>query len=433
MSEAASPGARPNRSSLLVLAALFAGLLLGALIANAGDAWRDPLVRFASTVGGLWLDALKMTVIPLIIALLVTGIVGGADAARAGGVAGRSFAWFVAVLSGSALFGALMMIGLLNLFPLPMEAANALRAGLAGVDANAAASSVPTLDDFIKGVIPTNPIAAAANDKILPLVVFTALFAFAVTRIEAAQQRTIAGFFQAIEKAMLVLIGWVLALAPYGVFGLAFAVGAGAGGAAFGAVLHYVVLASAIGLLVMLAGYGIALFGARWSLRAFAKAMIAPQTVAISTQSSLACLPAMLEAAKELGVPERNRDVGLPLAVALFRASGPAVNIAVAIYVAYWLQIELTWWNVAAGVAVASVASYWAVSLPGALSFVTSIAPIALVMGLPIEPLALLIAVEVIPDIFRTLSNVTMDVAVTGAVARGARDEVPEISAPRSA
>jgi len=425
--------ARPNRSSLVVLGALFAGLLLGALIANAGDAWREPLVRFASTIGGLWLDALKMTVIPLIIALLVTGIVGGADAARAGGVAGRSFAWFVAVLTGSALFGALMMIGLLNLFPLPVEAANALRAGLAGVDANAAASSVPTLDDFIKGVIPTNPIAAAANDKILPLVVFTALFAFAVTRIEPAQQRMIAGLFQAIEKAMLVLIGWVLALAPYGVFGLAFAVGAGAGGAAFGAVLHYVLLASAIGILVMLAGYGIALFGARWSLRAFTRAMIAPQTVAISTQSSLACLPAMLEAAKELGVPERNRDVGLPLAVALFRASGPAVNIAVAIYVAYWLQIDLTWWNVAAGVAVASVASYWAVSLPGALSFVTSIAPIALVMGLPIEPLALLIAVEVIPDIFRTLSNVTMDVAVTGAVARSARDEVPEINAPRSA
>ena len=424
---------RTNRSSLWVLGALVTGLLLGALVANAGDAWREPLVRFASTVGGLWLDALKMTVVPLIIALLVTGIVGGADAARAGGVAGRSFAWFVAVLTASAVFGALIMIGLLKLFPLPVEAANALRAGLAGVDANAAASSVPTLEDFIKGVIPTNPIAAAANDKILPMVVFTALFAFAVTRIEPAQQRTIASFFQAIEKAMLVLIGWVLSLAPYGVFGLAFAVGAGAGSAALGAVLHYAVLASAIGFFVMLAGYGIALFGARWSLGQFARAMIPPQTVAISTQSSLASLPAMLSAAKELGVPERNRDVSLPLAVALFRASGPAVNIAVAVYIAYWLQIELTWWNLAAGVAAASVASYWAVSLPGALSFVTSMAPIALVMGLPIEPLALLIAVEVIPDIFRTLSNVTMDVAVTGAVARGTRDELPEISAPRSA
>ena len=92
---------RRNRASLWVLAALFVGLLLGALMANAGDGLRDPAVRFASTVGGLWLDALKMTVVPLIIALLVTGIVGGADAARAGGVAGRSFAWFVAVLTGS--------------------------------------------------------------------------------------------------------------------------------------------------------------------------------------------------------------------------------------------------------------------------------------------------------------------------------------------
>ena len=433
MSEAESRPGRRNRSSLWVLAALFVGLLLGALSAGIGDGLREPAVRFASLVGGLWLDALKMTVIPLIIALLVTGIVGGADAARAGGVAGRSFAWFVAVLTASAIFGALMMLLLLGLFPLPAEAADALRAGLAGVDANAAASSIPTLDDFIKGVIPTNPIAAAANDKILPLVVFTALFGFAVTRIEPTHQRTIASFFQAIEKAMLVLIGWVLWLAPFGVFGLAFAVGAGAGGAAFGAVLHYVLLASAMGLLVMLAGYGIAVFGAGWSLRQFGKAMIPPQTVAISTQSSLASLPAMLAAAKELGVPERNRDVSLPLAVALFRASGPAVNIAVAIYIAYWLQIELTWWNLAAGIAVASVASYWAVSLPGALSFVTSIAPIALVMGVPIEPLALLIAVEVIPDIFRTLSNVTMDVAVTGAVARGTPDEVPEVSAPRSA
>ena len=433
-SDAETVPSRRDRSSWWVLGALFGGLLLGALMATAGDGWREPAVRFASTIGGLWLDGLKMTVVPLIIALLITGIVGGADAARAGGVAGRSFAWFVAVLSGSAVFGAVMMIALLNLFPLPVEAANALRAGLAGVDANAAASSVPTLDDFIKGVIPTNPIAAAANDKILPLVVFTALFGFAVTRIEPAQQRTVASFFQAIEKAMLVLIGWVLKLAPFGVFGLAFAVGAGAGTAVFGAVLHYVLLASAIGILVMLAGYGIARFGAGWSVREFGRAMIPSQTVAISTQSSLASLPAMLEAAKALGVPERNRDVSLPLAVALFRASGPAVNIAVAIYVAYWLQIELTWWNIAAGVAVASVASYWAVSLPGALSFVTSIAPIALVMGLPIEPLALLIAVEVIPDIFRTLSNVTMDVAVTGAVARGTPDDVPEdISAPRSA
>ena len=93
-----------RRSTWLVLGALVAGLLLGALSAQAGG-YREPLVQVASTVGGLWLDALKMTVIPLIIALLVTGIVSGADQARAGRVAGRSVLWFVVVLTSSAAFG----------------------------------------------------------------------------------------------------------------------------------------------------------------------------------------------------------------------------------------------------------------------------------------------------------------------------------------
>ncbi len=133
-------------------------------------------------MGGLWLDALKMTVIPLIIALLITGIVSGADQARAGGIAGRSILWFVVVLTSSAAFGALAMPALLEAFPLPTSAAEALRAGLASVDSSATAASVPTVQDWLRGLIPTNPIAAAANDKVLALVVFTAVFAFAVTQ-----------------------------------------------------------------------------------------------------------------------------------------------------------------------------------------------------------------------------------------------------------
>jgi Na+/H+-dicarboxylate symporter len=150
--------------------------------------------------------------------------------------------------------------------------------------------------------------------------------------------------------------------------------------------------------------------------------MIPAQAVAISTQSSLASLPAMLDASKQLRVPQRNADVTLPLAVALFRATGPAMNVSVAIYVAYWMGVELHAGNLIAGFAVAAVASYWAVSLPGALSFVTSIAPIALAMGVPIEPLALLIAVEVLPDITRTLGNVTWDVTAAGVASRGERE-----------
>lgn len=413
---------KAHRATWLVLGSLLGGLLLGVLSNKFGTA-RETLITIASTVGGLWLDALKMTVIPLIIALLITGVVSGADHARAGRIAARSVIWFVVVLTTSAAVGTMLMPALLEAFPLPASATEALRAGLASVDSTATAASVPTVQDWLRSLIPTNAFAAAAEDKVLALVVFTSIFAFAVTRIERPGQQSIATFFKGVQDAMLVVVGWVLALAPIGVFGLAFAVGAGAGGAAFSALLHYVVLVSLVGILITLAAYVVAPVFARWKLSDFTRALIPPQAVAISTQSSLASLPAMLEASTVLKVPPRNADVTLPLAVALFRATGPAMNVSVAIYVAYMMGVPLHAGNLIAGFAVASVASYWAVSLPGSLSFVTSIAPIALAMGVPIEPLALLIAVEVLPDITRTVGNVTWDVAVTGAAAAGDRSE----------
>ena len=417
-SKASRPRGMVSSNGWLILAALALGIAAGVGASALGDGWRDPAIRWASAIGGIWLDALKVTVIPLIVALLISGIVGGARAAAGSRVAGRSILWFAVVLTLSAAFGGLMMPVLLGVFPLPEQAAEALRAGLAGVDKAAAASSVPTAIDFVRSIVPSNIFAAAVNDQILPLTLFTAAFAVAITKIDPPRRANLVDFFQAIEQAMLVMIGWVLWIAPVGVFGLAFALGAGAGASAFGAIIHYVLLVMLVGLGVTAAGYVIALVFARWSFGDFARAMIPPQAVAISTQSSLASLPAMVGAARSLGVREENSDVTLPLAVALFRATGPAMNLAVAVYLAHWLGVDLAPWQLFAGIAMASIASYWAVSLPGQLSFVTSIAPIALAMGLPVEPLAILIAVETFPDIVRTLGNVTMDVAVTGAVAR---------------
>ena len=102
------------------------------------------------------------------------------------------------------------------------------------------------------------------------------------------------------------------------------------------------------------------------------------------------------------------------------------MNVSVAIYVAYLMGVDLHAGNLIAGFAVAAIASYWAVSLPGSLTFITSIAPIALAMGVPIEPLALLIAVEVLPDLTRTLGNVTWDVTATGVASRREREETVE-------
>ena len=408
-----------SRSGWTVLIALALGLLFGALAAQAGDGWREPAVQAASTVGGLWLDALKMTVVPLILALLVTGIVAGAGHVRAGGTARRAILWFVVLLTGSAVFGALLTPVLLAAFPLPEAAAAALRTGLSAVDASVTDAPVPGAAELIRSFIPDNVINAAAEGRTLALVIFGLLFGFAVARLPEPKRLLLGGVFDAIGDALLIIIGWVLWVAPIGVFALGFAVGAGAGGAAFGAVAHYITIVSAVGVVLIFVSYLIAVLFTRFSLRDYTRALFRPQALAISTQSSLATLPAMLVSAEALRVPERVRDIVLPMAVALFRPTGPAMNIAVVIYVAHWLGIELSAGQVLAGILVAATTTYGAVSLPGQISFVTSIAPIAVAMGVPIAPLALLVAVENIPDIFRTLGNVTMDVAVTGAVARG--------------
>lgn len=417
--EAAAASATSGSRPYLVLVALIVGLALGALAQGAGDGIRDPALRAASMIGGIWLDALKMTVIPLIVALLVTGIAAGAEAARAGKVAGRSIMWFVIVCTLSAIFGAVMMTAMVQAFPLPAEAGQALKAGLAAIDDTTAAAPIPGVADFFRNIVPSNVIAAASAGDVLPLVIFTVLFALAAARIEKTKRRSLVTFFDAVADALLLIIRWVLWIAPLGVFALGFALGASAGGAAFAGLLHYIVLVSIIGVLVTLWGYPLAILGGRIPAGVFTRSMIAPQSVAISTRSSLASLPAMLGAARQMGVREQVADVTLPMSVALFRATGPAMNVAVAFYVASWLGYQPSLGAAIAATALASIISYGAVSLPGEVSFISSIAPIAMALGVPIAPLALLVAVEMVPDIFRTLGNVTLDVAVTTTVNRG--------------
>jgi Na+/H+-dicarboxylate symporter len=223
--------------------------------------------------------------------------------------------------------------------------------------------------------------------------------------------------FQAIADAMIVVIGWVLVLAPLGVFCLAFGVGMETGAAAFGALAHYVAIVSTLGILVLLSAYPIAAIGARVSIGRFARAVLPSQIVAISTSSSLASLPTMLRSSEAIGAPARVSGIVLPIAVAVFRATSPAMNLAVALYVAHLTGTPIGPGQLAAGVVTAAITTMGSVSLPGTISFFASVAPVAVAMGVPLEALGLLVAVETVPDLFRTLGNVTMDVAVTGTIA----------------
>lgn len=409
-----SAGGRSFRA-YWALGALVLGLILGSLSPRLSPQIHDGVVGTASFVGTLWLNALKMTVIPLVVALLVVGIAKSAEAAHAGRIAGKSVLWIVILCTASAVFGALAILLLVHLFPLSKATAAGLQAALSGIE-NKTPASLPGIAEFFKGVIPDNVVSAAANGDILPLVVFSVLFALAIGFISEAGRRSLVTFFEAIGDALLVIIEWVLFVAPLGVFSLALVVGSAAGGSAFAGLTHYIVLISVVGILVTLAAYPLALLFGHIGPATFTRALIPPQAVAISTRSSLASLPAMLDAARGLGIRDEVADVSLPIAVALFRATGPAMNVAVPFYIAHWLGLHPTLAQMIAATAVGAVMSYGAVSLPGEVTYISSIAPIAIALGVPIAPLALLVAVEMVPDIFRTVGNVSMDVALAAIV-----------------
>ncbi|MBV6417891.1 MAG: Proton/glutamate-aspartate symporter [Steroidobacteraceae bacterium] len=413
-----SRGGRINATWIVL--ALLAGLACGIAIAAAGATTLARIGTALEPAGTLWLNALRMTVIPLVVALLITGIASAVETAASGRIAGRAIALFVAGYLCSVVIGAVFTQGALALWPLDEAVRVALRAG-----ARADATIVPPMpppSDWLTSLVPVNPVASAASGTILPLVVFAVFFGFAAARLPATQRAPLVGFFQAIGEAMLVIVDWVLWAAPVGVFVLALGVGMRGGVSAAGGLACYLVLLCSLGALLALAAYPCAAWFARVRLARFARAIAPAQAVAFSTQSSLASLPAMLTGARDgLGLPERITSIVLPLAVTLFRVSSPSMNLAVVLFVAHVYGIEVGMTALAAGMLVAFVNSLSSVGLPGQTSFFTGTVPIALAMGMPLELLPLLLAVEVVPDIFRTVSNVTADVAVAGIVGRSER------------
>lgn len=394
----------------LTFAALIGGLVAG--IVGAALSAPDIVNEIAALVGGLWLRALQMTIIPLVAALLVLGLVQMIMAARVGTVARRMLVVMIAVQLAGGAFTSLAMPPLLDAFPVPAGASAFLAQGSVDV------GEVPGVLDFFGSLVSPNIVAAAAETAMLPLTIFFVMFAVAITRLPADQGERLLGFFHALGNVMLLIIGWVLAIAPVGVFALAYGVGVQSGGGAFAALGHYVLTVTLMGTFVLMLAYAIAAGLGRTGLFNFTKAVLPAQAVALSTQSSLASLPAMLDSASRLSIRASTAEFVLPLAVVIFRATSAAMNLAVVYYIAALAGVDVPPAIAIAGIFIASVISLSAVSLPGSISFVVSIGPIALAMGVPIEPLALLVAVEMLPDLMRTLGNVSMNVAVTSAVDR---------------
>jgi Na+/H+-dicarboxylate symporter len=228
------------------------------------------------------------------------------------------------LVAGSALLAAVAAPPLLSLGSFDSEAFAALRE-----TATATQVELPPFREWIVNLIPANPIRAAADGAMLPLIVFTAILALAILRLEGEHKQTLVGFFDAVSRAMLVIVNWILLVAPIGID-------------LIGAMGVFILVACGLVTVALLALYPVAVLGGGISLKRFARACAPAQAVGFSTRSSLASLPAMLEAAEDdLELAPQVTGIVLPVAVALLKYASPPVRITGTIFVAHLYGIDL--------------------------------------------------------------------------------------------
>ena len=415
------PAARTARRFRLsapvkVLLGLIFGAVVGLSLSSWDQAFALQVAQWAKPVGRLWLNALQMTVVPLVTALVIMGVNNASNAASSGRAARNAIIVFGVLLVAAASFAAVATPALLSLIPNDQQTLETFRSALGGHASNAVAAT-PT--QWIATVIPSNALAAAASSAMLPLVVFALFFGFALSRQEAERRERLLGLISIIADTMITIIRWVLWAAPLGVFALVLVVCAEVGISVLGVFGWYILVMCTVYILVTLLLYLVASLVARENLRRFASALLPVQLIAGSTQSSLASLPSMIDSARNrLGYPVALTSLVLPMAVSLFRITSPAQYIAVASFIAWLYGIDVHASQYAVAVLLAAAISMGSTGLPGQANFMTNNMPITQSLGLPVEPLGVLLAMDTIPDVFCTVGNVTGHMTATAVIAR---------------
>jgi proton glutamate symport protein len=407
------------KESTRVLVALGAAFVGGVAISFSGSASLLSAADSLAPIGTLWVNAIRMTVIPLVVSLLITGVASASDVRAIGRLGGRTLVVFLSLLVGLAIVAIPLIPSLFALLPaggvkppLPAGAAEAAGQIVSGGQSQ-------TFAAWLTSLIPSNPIAAAANGQMVSLIIFTILLALAIAQSAAATRTSLVGFFQALGDAMLILVHWVVLAAPVGIFAMVLPLAAHAGAAFAGAIGFYVAAYSASCLIGVLLLYPVVAIFARIPVREFSRAALPSQLIAFSSASSLASLPALVESGERgLRLPNRVTGFVLPLAVSTFKLAAPVSWTVGACFVGWFYGVPLHARELGT---IAFAAVFLAFAVPGVPrgAFIM-LAPLFLVIGLPAEGIGILIAVDAIPDTFATVLNVTGDLVAAVLVAKSA-------------
>jgi proton glutamate symport protein len=404
-----------------VLLALIAGLGLGLAISGSDATAARGLLAVLEPVGTIFINAIRMTVIPLVVASLVVGVSSAPDPAAVGRIGARAIVLFVIVLATACATGILLGVPLMAMITLDPSAVEALRASAAsaGETATAGASSIPTAGQWLVALVPPNPVKAAADGAMLPLIIVSVVFAAALMRVAAERRAPVLRFFEGVQDASLVLVRAILELAPIGVFALAVPLASRMGLAAAGALVGYIVIVSGICVLFMaLVLYPAAVVLGRVPLKVFARACLPAQGIAFSSRSSLAALPAMLESVKDtLRLPPAMGNFFIPLAASMFRAGAGIGQTVGVLFIAKLYGVDLGAAQLMTIAVTSLVTSFSVPGVPGGSIIV--MVPVLMAAGIPIEGIGILLGVDTIPDMFRTTTNVTGHMSAAVILARG--------------
>jgi proton glutamate symport protein len=399
--------------ALKVLVALILGLGIGLGVAQADASAAGSIANALQPIGTLWVSAIRMAIIPLVVSSLLLGVGGAPDAKTVGVLGVRGLVLFIVLLTLAGVFCLLIAPPVLSTLNIAPEAAASLRASAeqAGKSAVEGAKTLPTVTQWIVDLVPVNPIKAAADGALLPLIVFSIGLGAALTKVAADRREALLSVMRAVQEACLMIMRAVIAVAPIGVFCLAFVLAARVGFAAAGALATYVVTVVAVtvamGVVVL---YPSAVIFGKVKLGEFARAILPAQAVAFSARSSLAAFPAMLTAARgNLRLSEPVISFLLPVMITMFRVGAVVGQLVGAMFIARLYGVDLGPAEYATMLVTTVATSFSVPGIPG--GSIIMMVPVLLAVGLPAEGVGVLLAVDTIPDMFRTTSNVTADLA----------------------
>ena len=397
-----------------VLVALIAGLALGVGASVSDLGALTTLVHWIEPLGTLFINAIRMTIIPLVVSSLIVGVTSAPDTRTIGRLGGRALLFMLVSLVIACSLGVLAAGPAFSMLSIDPAASTALRAS-ASVGAKAS-GTMPSFAQWVVDLVPANPIKAAADGAMLQLIMFAITFGIALSHIEVSRRAAVVRLCEGILDASITLVHWVLKLAPIGVFALAVPLAARMGLSVAGALATYIAVVSVLTTILIALLYPVAVIGGRISLGTFARAAFPAQAMAFSGRSSLAAMPAMITATRDtLALPPQIAGFLVPLLTATFRIGAGVGQTVPIVFIAHLYGITLGPAQLATVAITAVLVSFSVPGIPGGT--IIAMVPVLMAAGLPIEGAGIMLGVDTIPDMFRTTANVTGD--MTAAVVLG--------------